>query len=224
MSLLDTLRALGDRLGVLEVPQNTTPSRPAKVQTRTVTLSELTTEIRAEEVHELAQLPAELSVAFEKIFESAGVKPPARGWTVERLGQLLRTEQFKGMDRQAAQNAILKILSSEKVDVEELVRDAIARDQALDAFAASVQKKIKERMATRERRMVEMDAQIRALEEQRKPLKEEAKRDEQQWRQWRERKRAQEKDMAWAIGFLIDRPVVTIDEDSPAVREGTEPS
>jgi len=30
-----------------------------------------------------------------------------------------------------------------------------------------------------------------------------------QWKQWLDQKRTYEKDMAWAIGYLLDRPVIT---------------
>lgn len=37
--------------------------------------------------------------------------------------------------------------------------------------------------------------------------------DEENWIQWKARKKSAEQDMAWAIGFVIDRPVISITED-----------
>ena len=62
LDLLGMLRKLGDRLGVIELSPDSQPSAPVKVQTRTITLTELITTIQITEVQELAELPAELSV------------------------------------------------------------------------------------------------------------------------------------------------------------------
>ena len=81
MNLLDMLRRLGDRLGLLELaldPQQ--PSSPVKVQTRRITLEELIMTIQITEVRELAAQPAESQVSFDKIFEAAGIRAPSNGW------------------------------------------------------------------------------------------------------------------------------------------------
>src|SRR4029453_13046745 len=117
MSLLDGLRALGGKLGLIQTAPETAPATPTKVVSRSVTLQALTTEVRAEEVRVLAELPAELSVGFDQVFKTAGILPPPHGWTIERLQQLLRTEQFRAMDRESAQKAILGLLSAVQAQV-----------------------------------------------------------------------------------------------------------
>jgi hypothetical protein len=209
MNLIDLLHTIGDRLGILEMRPATSPRRPAKIQTRTVSLKDLLIEIRQEEVRALAELPAELSVPVEQIFATAGVKAAAHGWTVERLKQLLKTEQFKSKDREEVQKAILNILANEKVAVEEVVKDAVARDQALDAFEGFAGKKMEQRKTARARKMAELESNVRSLEQELDGLRREAAQDEEHWRQWQQKKAAIERDLAWAIGYLIDRQVIT---------------
>lgn len=207
------LQGLGDRLGILESSSEQTAQAAAKIQTRIVTLSELTTEIRAEEVRALADLPAELTVPFEKIFDTAGIRPPANGWNVDRLKQLLLTDAFKDKERQAAQKAILSVLNSENVSVEDIVRDAMARDKALDSFETFARKKMEDRMAARERQIAETEAQIKSLQIQADELNEKMKVDQEKWHDWRKQKRARERDLAWTVGYLIDRQVITTDDE-----------
>jgi hypothetical protein len=178
MNLIDLLRAVGDRLGIVEMSPATSPRRPAKIQTRTVSLKDLLIEIRQEEVRALAELPAELSVPVEQIFATAGVKAAHHGWTVERLKQLLKTEQFKSKDRDEVQKAILNILANENVAVEDVVKDAVARDQALDAFEEFAGKKMEQRTSARARKMSELESQVRSLQEERDGLRREAAQDE----------------------------------------------
>ena len=86
-----------------------------------------------------------------------------------------------------------------KVDAADLIKDAVARDQALDAYQDFMARK--------------REPRIRALEDQRKRLEQEIAAEEESWREWRRRKRAREHEMAHAVGYLIDGPVITTDEE-----------
>ncbi|HYK87654.1 MAG TPA: hypothetical protein VE398_02720 [Acidobacteriota bacterium] len=215
MSFLDLLQDLGDKLGILESASGLAAQPASKIQTRTVTLAELTTEIRSEEVRALADLPAELAVPFEKIYDTAGIQRPANGWNVDRLKQFLLTDAFKNKDRTVVQTAILNILKTENATVEDVVKDAMARDKALDAFEAFVQKKMNDRMAVRERKAAELESQISAIRSELDELKERGAADDAKWKEWRRQKRAQERELAWAVGYLIDRQVITTDDEEP---------
>src|SRR5881397_47923 len=157
MSILDRLHELGERLRILEARPQAKAAKPAKIPTRTVTLAQLTTEIRQDELRALADLPAELSVTFDQVFDAAGIKPAPHGWTASRLKQLLDTDQFKNLERTALQRSMLNILGKEKVDIEDIVKDAIAHDQALDAFEAFTRKKMNDRVAARQRNLIELE-------------------------------------------------------------------
>ena len=218
MSLLDGLRRLGGKLGLIQIapPAPAEAAGPVKIVSRAVTLADLTTEVRADEVRVLSELPAELSIEFEKVFDAAGIKPPPHGWTIERLQQLLRTDQYRGMDRESAQRAILGLLSAVKAEVDDLVRDAIARDQAIDKFAAFVRQRMDDRTVARQRKISDLDEKIRDLQREQARLEDEKKTDDERWQQWRSRKIACEKEMAWALSYLLDRPVVTVEPDGPS--------
>jgi hypothetical protein len=213
MSLFGQLEALGRRLKIIEADPGKPNNQVPKVTTRNITLGELTSEVRAEDVRALAELPAELSVDFEKVFQAAGVKPDPNGWTIERLKELLGTEPFKNLDRSAAQKALLAKLAEEKVQVEDLVKDAVARDRALDAFATFVRKKMDERKAARQRKITEKEAQIRALQDECVRQNEENKADDDHWKKWHRKKADYEKDLARAVGYLLEKPVISVDEE-----------
>jgi predicted amino acid-binding ACT domain protein len=200
MSLLDMLRKLGDRLGIVELsPGQEQPAVPVKIHTRTITLSELIMTIQIAEVRELAELPAELSISFDDIFKAAGIQPSPSAWTVDRLQEFLNSKRIQGMDRDGVQRETLRMLAAEKVDAADLIKDAISRDQALDAFADSILKK-------RELWLARKRQEIQALEQ-------EIAVEEKEFSDWRRRKRRREQDMARAIGYLIDRPVISIDDE-----------
>ncbi len=212
MTLMEFLESLGDKLGIIEKDSHDTPRQAEKIQTRAVTLADLAAEILSDEVQTLAEKPSELAVPFEKIIQTAGISPSTGGWSIERLRALLLTDEFKGLDRVAVQKRILSVLNSEGVKVEDLVKDAIARDQALDAFERFAHKKLDDRMAARQRQHSGLEEKMKALEKECAQLKDQMDTDMQQWREWKTQKRAQERDLAWTVGFLIEKSVITTDE------------
>ena len=213
MSLFNLLESLGGKLGILEIPHEQAPQGGARIQTRVVTLSELATEIKAEEVRALAAQPAELSIPVEKIFETAGIKPETQAWTVEKLKDVLRSPSFQNQPREVAQKKILEMLRAENVPTEEIVKDAIARDKVLDSFEVYARKKVEERRVALERRAAEIDESMKKLKAERSEIEQNRKSDEERWTQWRRQKKAREEDMAWAVGHLIDRSVISISDE-----------
>jgi hypothetical protein len=199
MDLLGMLRKLGDRLGIVELSPESQPSVPVKIQTRAVTLAELIMTIQITEVRELAELPAELSIPFDDVFKAAGIQTSPTDWSVDRLQEFLNSDRIRRMDRADVQRETLTMLAAKKVDAADLIKDAISRDQALDAFADSILKK-------RTRWLGEKRQEIQAIEE-------EIAAEEKKWNDWRRKKRQREQDMARAVGYLIDKPVISIDEE-----------
>jgi len=200
MYLTDMLRKLGDRLGIIEMaPTSAEKPSPVKVQTRAVTMTELITAIRVTELRELAEMPAELSVPFEQVFKAAGIPNSPKGWTIERLEEFLKGDRVRKLDREQVQQETLQMLAEGGVDGSDIVRDAIARDQALDAFEASIE----------EKRRVWLSAKKREI----RKIEDEIASEQKAWTEWRGRKRQREKDMANAVSYLIDKPVISIEEE-----------
>ncbi|MCY2952130.1 MAG: hypothetical protein NTU53_09155 [Planctomycetota bacterium] len=215
MGIFNWISSIGSTLGLIRVVEVQDPEAPEKITARSITLKDLATEIRGEEVRNLAELPTELAITFDRIFEAAGIKPAPHGWTIERIKSLLATDQFKSMDRLAIQKAILGLLATEKAQVDDLVKDAIARDQAIDAYETFTQKKLDSRTESRQRRIAEIESQIRQLRDEIARLNDESKLDQDRFRDWRKTKIAYEKDLAATLSYLLDKPIITITEDAP---------
>jgi hypothetical protein len=212
MSFLKFLEGIGDKLGILESVQ-TPESKPAtRIQTRSVSLRELASEIRSGEVRTLADSPAELSIPFEEIYAAAGISSKSEDWTIDRLKRVIASENGKQKSRNAVQKAVLEHLGSEGVHAEMLVKDAIARDQALDAFESRVDEKMRDRNQACKRRLLELETQIKDLREESAKIEEGLKADDGKWSEWKRRKREYERELAETAGYIVDYPVVTTDE------------
>jgi hypothetical protein len=200
MGLLDRLKDWGCRLGLIR----TLPLRagaPAKITPRVTSLKDLKTEVLQQDLQHVRD---ELSPSLDKVFKEAGVGP--RAWTIERLRDLLHTESLRTMDRQAARQAILKSLAADSASVDDLVQDARARDKALDESEGRALALFQRRQDHRRQQKEALERQMGQLNEARKAL-DAAEQDEQQTlRQWQAHKAEYAKDMAWALGFLADKP------------------
>jgi hypothetical protein len=212
MSFFKLLEGIGDRLGILE-SVSTPESKPAtRIQTRSVSLQELASEIHSGEVRTLADSPAELLIPFEEIFAAAGISSKPEDWTIERLKQVIAREDGRQKSRDAVQKAVLEHLRSESVQAETLVKDAIARDQALDAFESRVNEKMRHRNQTCKQRLLELETQIKDLREESVKIEAGLKADEGRWSEWKRRKREYERELAATAGYIVDHPVVTTDD------------
>ena len=213
MSFLRFLQGIGDRLGILEVASKQEPAPAMRIQTRIVSLQELSSEIRSGEVRALADSPAEFSVPLETIFEAAGIPSKPEDWTIQRLKQMVEGETGRQKSREDVQKSVLERLNSEHIPVETIVKDAIARDQALDSFESRMSEKMRQKNEDCKRRLLELERQIRDLQQESAKIGASLKYDEDRWREWRKLKRAHEKELAAIASYIIDHQVITTDDD-----------
>jgi hypothetical protein len=213
MTFIKLLQGIGDRLGILESVETVETTRVTRIQTRIVSLRELAGEIHSGEVQALADSPAELDIPFEKIFEAAGIASKPEDWTVDRLKQVIAGETGKQKSHEEVQKSVLKLLASEGVPVETLVKDAMARDQALDSFESRVNEKMQDRRKVCKKRLLEIELQIKDLREESARLEAGLKTDEGKWHNWKKLKRAREQDLASTASYIIDHPVITTDDE-----------
>jgi hypothetical protein len=214
MSFFKFLQGIGDRLGILEAVADAEAAPEIIIQTRTVTLRELEGEIRSQEVRQLAESFAELSIPFERIFETAGISSKPEDWTIERLQVWIASEPLAGKSREEVQKTILHQLSSEGVPVETLIKDAVARDRALDSFEAGMSEKVKDRRDSFQKRRIEIEAQIKDLQRESLQLEDQMGKDGKAWQEWRKQKRARERELAFLASYVVDHPVITTDDEN----------
>jgi hypothetical protein len=204
MGLMDRLQALGHQLKLIEMAPACHDS-PRKISTRIISLQELAQEIYRDKKPVQKDLTEELSVSFDQIFTAAGIQNDPARWTIERLRERLLAEPYSAMDRHTAQRAILEELTAENVSPEDLIKDAMARDQSLDAFENGVRGKMRDRAAVWEKRKKEIETRISELKEEADHLEKVAQEDKKVLRDWQQRKEEHEKEMTWAVEFLLER-------------------
>ena len=72
--------------------------------------------------------------SFDKVFAAAQILPPAHGFTIEKVGEMLRHPKLAGMAKEARAAAILVALDAAGVKIESVITEAARKDNALDVF------------------------------------------------------------------------------------------
>jgi hypothetical protein len=218
MSLLDRFRQVGGKLGLLQLAGPAKNAGPTKITTRSISLAELESEVVVSGIDALGREHAELSADFGALYVAAGIQPMKHGWTVEKLIAALRDPAVAGKARAEAQAALLQRLGADGAKVEDVVRDAMARDRAVDVYAEQVRQRLAERHRDRALRRREIDEELERMKAERERLDADTEADQRRWAEWWTRKREHEEAMAWALDHLLEgAPAsnVSIDREPP---------
>jgi hypothetical protein len=155
MNLGELLRDIAGRLGIIRVvavEEPAAPDSPRKVVTRSVRIQDLAAETQEEAARGLEAAIVDLDIPFERIFDLARIRAAPGGWTIERLASMLDADPYRGMVRDELRRALLARLAQEGVSAEDLLKDAVARDRALDACERALRAWL-DRKAAYERRL-----------------------------------------------------------------------
>lgn len=218
MSLFVVLQRVGSRLGLMSVASPATPAQaagPAKIATRTVPLGELVGELKTRKIGTLAAGETWLAVPRTQIHAQAGLA--AGAMTAPAVAERLRQPDLAGLPRAEAQVALLNELAKAKVRVEDVVRDAVGRDRAMDAFAEQVRVRLAGARGVRRKRRAAIATALQQLAAEAAALDEADRRDERDWAEWWRGKLADERELAWTLAHLIDIPSISVDERIPPI-------
>jgi|TergutMp193P3_1026864.scaffolds.fasta_scaffold161537_1 hypothetical protein len=82
--------------------------------------------------------------SFEQIYNTVGIKTPSHGFNIYKIEEMLRSPFLKDMNNEAKKNSILVTLEAIKVSIDEITRDAIKRNRALDSYERFEEQKLQD--------------------------------------------------------------------------------
>lgn len=208
MKVVELLRKVGSKAGLIQIEEASQTIEVTVWQKQVVSLQQLQEEAEKNELEALAAPPPEITIDFAHLFEALKIEKPAHGWTVEKLKEALGDSLSK--NRQEAAAAASTILKSNQVPPEDIIKDAVNRDKALDSYEVFVAKKMEDRSASRKQIMEELRQQIRESEAQIEKLNISQDNDEKNFAEWQSRKMQQEEDLARVVSLLTSEPEITV--------------
>ena len=154
---------------------------------------------------------------FPAIYKASGIKDPAHGFTAYKVLEILSSPDFAALDTKAKAGALsgfLRMNPSGPVPIEDVIQDALARDNALDGFEAFLRQKLEARNADREKENASLQAAIDELARKNKEKMqanlEAMAKEQERFASWQTRKRIEENKLFEAVGPFVEKNPVSV--------------
>jgi hypothetical protein len=168
--------------------------------------------------------PAGTINTFEDIYNAAEIKAPAHGYSILKVADMLNSEHIRQMPAEVKKGSILVALEAAGVKIQEVIQDAIRRDQALDAFERIRLKSVEdiETKKIEENRKIQADLDKFVAEQKARLQANLAEVDKQKesFSSWRIQKQLEEQRIADCVSYFVtDNPISTAANPRPVSGE-----
>jgi hypothetical protein len=99
-------------------------------------------------------------LSMEEIYSAAGVLNLRKGHSINKVVGMLQSEHIRGLSNEMKRAAILMALDAAGVPLDDVLRDAKARREALDTYEAEQKKQIEAEWARRAEENIQIQAEL----------------------------------------------------------------
>ncbi len=193
--------------GEPSAPEDASPT----VKTPAQTVAEIASSVAAEPKF---TGPVSSAAGFDEIYKAAEIQPPAHGYTITKVTEMLQSERIRALPAEVKKNSILLALDAAGVKIEEIIEDAVKRDRALDGFERVQQKALDEL----ESRLVKDNSQIQAdldrlVQEHKARIQannDDLAKQKERFYAWRLQKQQEEQKIAESVSYFVaENPITT---------------
>jgi hypothetical protein len=193
--------------------ENGAGKAPGPLKTKIITLDELKKQSREISVeHFECCIPPgeELKLSFDDVFTRANIREPKHGWTITRVAETVSTPEYQTMGEDTAKQALVGALKSAKTKPEEILKDAMERDRALDKFEEFLNGRIVKTQTELLDQNAEIEQKIQQLAKQKEENLTRIQEVKDYLARWKTEKVEIEKSFAKAASYLTAENVVSI--------------
>ncbi len=153
------------------------------------------------------------TVTFTQIFEAANIAPPPHGFTIYKVADMLASDRLKNMTPENKAAAVMVAVEAGGAKLEDVVRDAVARDKALDAFEEFQERRLADLRKAKEEENKKLKEEVKAFVNQKRAQFQKNRQAvaalEEEINNWREVKRQEEERIHDAIGHFVAQNPIT---------------
>jgi len=116
-------------------------------------------------VHSAREVPnfqVEL-LPMEDIYRAAGIMNPRRGYSINKVVDMLHSEHICGLSKEMKRAALLMALDAAGMLINQVQQDAKARLDALDAYEAEQRKQIEAEWARKAEEVIQIQAELESI-------------------------------------------------------------
>jgi hypothetical protein len=148
------------------------------------------------------------------VYEAARIPVPAHGYTVLKIADMLQSEHLQALPSDVKRKSILVALDAAGVSVDDVVRDAVARDRALDTYERVLVQNLEDirvaKAAENQRFEDEIAQRVAELRGRIDENNRQVGREQDELQAWRVRKQREETTIAEAVShFVSENPITT---------------
>ena len=116
-------------------------------------------------VHSAREVPTfqvDLS-PVEDIYRAAGIMVPRKGYTINKVVEMLNSEHIRGLSKEMKRVALLMALDGAGVPIGEVLQDAKLRRETLDSHEAQQRKQVEAEWARKEEENIQIQAELESV-------------------------------------------------------------
>ena len=102
-------------------------------------------------------------LSYEDIYHAAGILNPPSGYGIQKVVDMLNSERLRDLAKEVKRASVLMALDAAGTSLDDLLRDATRRQQALDSYASSRRKQLEEFEAHKSQENAQIEAEMERL-------------------------------------------------------------
>ncbi len=171
--------------------------------------------------------PVENPASFDDIYSAAEIRPPAHGFTILKVAEMLHSEHIRNLPREVKRSSVLVALEAGGAPIGQVIEDAVKRDRALDTFERVQLKAVDELEARKSQENQQIQAELdRIITDYRARIQanqEAVSKEKERFFAWRLKKQEEEQKIADAVSYFVaENPITTgAPAAAPAPSEGS---
>src|SRR5262245_43870265 len=153
------------------------------------------------------------SASFDEIYSAAEIHPPAHGYTIYKIADMLQSEHIRNLPAEVKRSSILLALDAAGVKLQDIIEDAVRRDRALDTFERVQQKAVEDLTARKEQENQQIQAEMdRLVAEHRARIQannDAIAKERDRYYSWRLQKQQEEQKIADTVSHFVSENPIT---------------
>ena len=97
---------------------------------------------------------------MEDIYRAAGIMNPRRGYSVTKVVEMLHSEHLKGLSKEMKRASVLMALDAAGVSIDDVLRDAKVRQEAIDSYEAQQRRQFETLWAQKAEENMQINAEL----------------------------------------------------------------
>lgn len=151
--------------------------------------------------------------SFEEVYNAAEIQPPAHGFTIMKVGEMLRSEHIRNLPKDVKRSSVLVALEAAGAPLQEVIEDAVKRDHALDTFERVQEKALGALEAQKSQENQQIQAEMdRILADHRSRIQannDTVAKERERFYAWRLKKQEEEQKISDSVSYFVTANPIT---------------